>query len=448
MGLLGNSATRDRITIDLTGSEVDCKVTGDIWEQEFESDDDDDWYLEYSFLGEKPQLTTHGSSEPSDNASHEQFLDINTNIIPKPTSSSCQKKTQNNASSKSGEVNRYRVDQPPVRPSPSYQPMTNTKCNSFPRHDPIQNNSYFWSNKQTQANNEASSAKQPSKPSLYKPNPYKSSTLPSSKPGPSGNTRPSHSPLHRWSTNQLCDKIRPHKDFVTASDVAKAARKRQNEMNCQERSIYKNTFSSSGHSIVNQPSSSHREVQKESYGLKYKPASQKSQTRSQYFNSDIYSRDRNEISANLVAEHNNLLSTAQQVVSPAKQPAHEAREQSMRQSSPEYVTSPEYGIFASSDAPNPTGDTAVTRSFHKPKYKNILQERSTSVEPGEECESSWGNPVVSKRCVTRCLIYTSWNYSSIFCIQSSPMLLTQWLYIFVYSVNFSRSYFNSFSAAR
>lgn len=327
--------------------------------------------------------------------------------------------------------------------------MTNTKCNSFPRPDPIQNNSYFWGNKQTQANSEASSTKQPPKPSLYKPNPYKSSTLPNSKPGPSRNTRLSHSPLHRWSTNQLSDKIRLHKDFVTASDVAKAARKRQSEMNCQERSIYKNTFSSSGHGIaVNQPSSNHSEVQKESYGLKYKPAAQKSQTRSQYFSSDIYSRDRNEISTNLVGKHNNLLSTAQHVVSPAKQPPHEAREQSMHQSSPEYVISPEYGIFASSDAPNPTSDTAVTRSFHKPRYKNILQERSTNVEPGKECESSWGNPVVAKRCVIRCLIYTSWNNSSIFCIQSSPMLLTQWLYIFVYSVNFSRSYFNSFSAAR
>ena len=289
--------------------------------------------------------------------------------------------------------------------------MTNTKCSSFPRPDPIQNNSYFWGKKPTQANHEASSTKQPPKPSLCKPNRYKSSILPGSKPGPSGNTRPSHSPLHRWSTNQLCDKIRPHKGFVTASDVAKTALKRQSEMNCQERSIYKNTFSSSGHGIVNQPSSNHIHVQKEVYNLKYKPAAQKSQTRSQYFSSDIYSRDRNEISTNLVGEHNNLLSTAQHVVSLAKEPPHEAREQSVHQSSPEYVISPEYGIFAGGDAPNPTSDTAVTRSFHKPRYKNILQERSTNVPPGKECESSWGNPVVSKRCVTRCLIYTSWNYS-------------------------------------
>lgn len=392
---LGNSDTRNRDTIDLTG---------DIWEDDLDNDDDDDWYLDYNFLEDKPkQSKPHGSNEPLDHALHEQFLDINSNLAPKPASISCQNKTQNRPSSisnstqlKLNAVNKYPKNQPQVGPSSSYDPMTNAKCISFHTPDPTQYKSSSFLSKQTVENHVSSSTKPP-KPSLYKPNQYKSSNSRlSNDPRPSTNIRPSHSPLNRsnftWSTNQgspkpsgtkpLSAKTRLHGDFVTAADVAKAGRKRENEMSCQGTSIYKNAFSSNGLGIVNQSSSNYSGPKKESYALKYKPAAQKppSVLQSQYFSSDVYPRERNKTNT-----HN--------------------------QSSPEYEISPEYGIYTRSSTQSLTSveDTAVTRAFHKPNYGNILQETSTNIEQHKEsktlcveadgAQNTWGNPVVLKRCV-------------------------------------------------
>ena len=414
---LGHSDARKRNTIDLTG---------DIWEEDFDNDDDD-WYLEYNFLDDKPKQTKpHGSSESLDHALHEQFLDINTNLVPKPTSSSCQNKNQNkpshisNSGRKQNAVNRYPENQRQVRPSPSYQPMTNAKCDSFHTPDTTQYKSCSFLSKQAVANHDTSSTKQLPKPSLYKPDQYKSSTSRlSNNTRPSTDVRPPHSPLKRsnftWSTNQslpkpsgtkpLSAKIRLHGDFVTAADVANTS--------CQETSVYKNSISSNGFGIVKQSSSKYSGPKKEIYGLKYKLAAQKQQSllQSQYFNSDAYSKERNNTDTHLVSSDGNISSTTEDVLSPARQPSHEARDRNMHQFSPEYETSPEYGIHTRSDAKSLTSveDTAVTRSFHKPRYGNILQETSTNVKQHKECEIScveagsakntWGNPVVSKRCV-------------------------------------------------
>ncbi|CAB3992274.1 Hypothetical predicted protein, partial [Paramuricea clavata] len=388
-----------------TGNPDKIDLTGEIWDQDFDNEDDD-WYLEFGFLDDKPKQSKRDeSTEPP-------LPDTNVHFYH-------QKKYQNSTISNQGQLKpnttgSYPGNQTQVRPTTTDESMTNAKCNSFLRPDFTQcKPSSLLSdnkNKQTLANQSSTTAKLPPKASLYKSNLWESSISCNNNPGPSKNIRLSNSPKCKsnfsWSTNPgspnesltkpLPCKISLHGDFLTAADVAEARRKRQNEMSYLGRSVHMNDFSSNGLG-KNQPSIFYSGTQKEGYGQEQEGAVQtrlqESLPRSQYFNSNAYFGG-NKINTHITSKPSNTLSTDQDMISPQTQRLYDG-EQRMHQSSPEWEMGPEYGTLPSSDTQKlmteaqklaRVEDTAKTKSFHKSVHVSVLQERSNNAK----CDREWG----------------------------------------------------------
>ena len=374
-GLDTTGPCKSILTVVMTlfvGNHDAIDLTGEMWEDDFDSEDDD-WYLEYSFLDDKPkQQTKH--DERSKVPKVDQI--VQDDISPVITAHLSPRPKPDAREFKSNFVNRSGSIKSILRRSPNDEYMTN----SVPRRDfgqyippsktPLNNNN------RSIANNETSPKRLPNScnPSPYNPSIYQSSHF-----GPSTNIRSFNHPNFNWRKNPgspksfakvPSSKASLHGDFVTAADVAEARRSRT------EKAAYKNDLWPFGLGNESQHYSSYRGLQKE----------------------------------RLPAKQEATVETLLQESSPVGQGFYES-DQNMDQLGQEYELSQEYGMVLRNNENQAQDlarveDMAVTRSFHKPALEGLLNRRSTNLEPSKELRTLHdpaGNskvcekPVVSKR---------------------------------------------------
>ncbi len=339
-------------------------LTGEIWDDEFD-DEDNDWYLEYSFLDDKPKRQPKKDEfiEPLDHAEHilddEQLPNTNTHLNSSPTSDTYQTEYIVSANSNQGQLNPSVANQLPVGPTPSNQSMTNTKCNYFPRPDLAH---YKPSSLLSKIQNKQAIAKLSCKPSLFKPNLWKPSISCSSNPGPSTNIRPASSPMCKITKGQ---------------NKTSHLRKSVNKSILNPGNLYKNKLSPN-----------YSAPQTKRYVLQQERVVQ-------------------------TLLHQSLPRTQHSTDSNANEGEH-------MHYSLEYGNSPEDGILASSDTQKlmneaqeltEVEDTTKTVSFHQPGRARVRQEKSNNPDADRELwstsrgqagnTSTWGeqdtNTFVSKR---------------------------------------------------
>ena len=235
-------------------------ITGEIWEDDFDTEDDD-WYLEYSFLDDKPKQSKKELTEPTHRPyilNDEQLRNTDPHLQTLgPNPDLYQTKHQGQLRQK--EAKRYLESQTQIRQVSRDQYVTKEKCNSFTMPDMT---AYKPLSSVTMKNEKQAIAepKQQPKPSLFEPNIWKPPISRNNIPRPSSINRRLNIPMHRSNFNLSNNASTPYEssakpssgkfslrgDFVTASDVADARKKQGNGMSNTGRSINEKISCSGG----------------------------------------------------------------------------------------------------------------------------------------------------------------------------------------------------------